>query len=77
MANKTVENPCEGSSKPYVWDSLIVNQGRTYAQCGNCAKLVSVNKANRLTRKHTGAPTLWEQMEETSDQNEDIAINAQ
>lgn len=58
MANKTVENPCTGTAT--TGEEQII-KGKTYARCSTCDKLVSVNKANRKARKHTGtepAP-LW------------------
>ena len=65
MANKTVENPCLGSGFPTTGEVQTI-KNKTYAECGVCNKLVSVNKANRNARKHTGIyqPTLWEAFEE-------------
>jgi hypothetical protein len=65
MANKTVENPCIGTGT-LTTDAPVIKNGKTYGKCPQCDKLVSINKANRLSRKHTGVhqPTLWEIFEE-------------
>jgi hypothetical protein len=54
MANKTVENPCVGSGKPFMGDPITVKVGfpTMEGNCSECGKRVTINKTNRMTRKH-------------------------
>ena len=65
MANKTVENPCIGTGTATA-DEPVIKNGKTYGRCTQCDKLVSINKANRLSRKHNvgNLTTLWQKLEE-------------
>ena len=73
MANKTVENPCMGTGLDTYGDLTII-KGKTYAKCSVCHKDVSVNKGNKLARKHSGAyqRTLWELYEEFEREQEPV-----